>query len=63
IFLGYSIRESIRLTRPNDGQWKLPEVLAEHAAILDAICAGDAAKAQAAALVHMTNSVNRCVKT
>jgi GntR family transcriptional repressor for pyruvate dehydrogenase complex len=63
IFLGYSIRESIRLTRSNDGQQKMPEVLAEHAAILDAICAGDAAKAQAAAMAHMTNSVNRCVKT
>ena len=62
IFLGYSIRESIRLTRSNDGQQKMPEVLAEHAAILDAICAGDAAKAQTAAMAHMTNSINRCVK-
>jgi GntR family transcriptional repressor for pyruvate dehydrogenase complex len=63
IFLGYSIRESIRLTRSNNGQQKMPEVLAEHAAILDAICTGDAAKAQAAAMEHMTNSLNRCVKT
>ena len=63
IFLGYAIRESIRLTRSNDGQRKMPEVLAEHAAILDAICAGDAAKAQAAAMAHMINSVNRCVET
>ncbi len=59
IFLGRSIRESIRHTRSSNGQWKMPEVLAEHAAILDAIGAGDAAKAQAAAMTHMTNSLNR----
>ena len=41
----------------------MPEVLAEHAAILDAICSGNAARAQAAAMAHMTNSINRCVET
>jgi GntR family transcriptional repressor for pyruvate dehydrogenase complex len=63
VFLGRSIRESIRSTRLNDGQGKMPEVLAEHAAILDAIRAGDLAKAQAAAKTHMTNSLNRALKT
>jgi len=59
LFLGRSIRESIRHTRSSNGQWKMPDVLAEHAAILDAIRAGDAPKAQAAAMTHMTNSLNR----
>ena len=61
MFLGRAIRESIRLTRSKDGQWKMAEVLAEHAAILQAIRARDVAKAQAAAMTHVTNSLDRCL--
>lgn len=61
IFLARTIRESIRSTRSNDGKWMMPDVLSEHAEILDAIRAGDVLKAQDAAKMHMTNSLNRAL--
>lgn len=59
LFLGRAIRESIQQTRLIDSQRKMPEVLNEHAAILEAIRDGDTEKAQTAAMTHMVNSLNR----
>ena len=60
-YLAQFLRGATRVTRANEARRAdfMEQVLAEHAAIVDAIEAGDAAAARAAAASHMGNAIRR----
>ena len=60
-YLAQFLRGATRVTRANEARRAdfMEQVLAEHAAIVDAIEAGDAAAARAAAAAHMGNAIRR----
>ncbi len=60
-YLAQFLRGATRVTRANEARRAdfMDQVLAEHAAIVDAIEAGDATQARAAAAAHMGNAIRR----
>jgi GntR family transcriptional repressor for pyruvate dehydrogenase complex len=60
-YLAQFLRGATRVTRANEARRAdfMEQVLAEHAAIVAAIEAGDAPAARAAAAAHMVNAIRR----